>query len=91
MTGFSFDPKGAVAHLRKAGYLEEWRYHTTRSGVPQGGVVSPSLSNLSLDRLDRCVEMALLPASNYGKRRSPYPPYIVNNFSSTPFVQPKPS
>ena len=29
-----------ITNLLKAGYLEEWRYHTTLSGVPQGGVVS---------------------------------------------------
>lgn len=38
-----------IANLLKAGYLEEWRYHTTRSRVPQGGVVSPILRNLYLD------------------------------------------
>jgi len=29
-----------ITNLLKAGYLEEWRYHTTLSGVLQGGVVS---------------------------------------------------
>lgn len=51
-----------IANLLKAGYLEAWRSHTTRSGVPQGGGVSPILSNLSLDRLERFVETVLLPA-----------------------------
>jgi retron-type reverse transcriptase len=27
-----------IKHLLQAGYLEEWRYHTTYSGSPQGGV-----------------------------------------------------
>jgi len=27
--------------LLQAGYLEEWRYHATLSGAPQGGVVTP--------------------------------------------------
>ena len=49
-----------ITNLLKAGYLEAWRYHTTLSGVPQGGVVSPILSNLYLDRLDRFVETVLL-------------------------------
>jgi retron-type reverse transcriptase len=31
--------------LLRAGYLEDWRYHQTLSGCPQGGVVSPILSN----------------------------------------------
>src|ERR1700757_4476640 len=34
-----------VRHMLKAGYLEEWEYHDTLSGVPQGGTVSPVLSN----------------------------------------------
>jgi retron-type reverse transcriptase len=34
----------------KAGYCEEWTYHPSRSGSPQGGRVSPLLSNLDLDR-----------------------------------------
>ena len=29
-----------------AGYLENWQYHTTYSGTPQGGVVSPLLCNI---------------------------------------------
>ena len=37
--------------LLQAGYLEDWRYHQTLSGCPQGGVVSPVLSNIYLDRL----------------------------------------
>ena len=48
-----------IAGLLKAGYLENWRFHTTLSGVPQGGVVSPVLANLYLDRLDRFVETTL--------------------------------
>src|SRR3954453_23596040 len=39
--------------LLQAGYLEEWRYHETLSGAPQGGVLSPLLSNIYLDRLDK--------------------------------------
>src|SRR5436305_4485570 len=62
--------------LLKAGYLEEWRYHETLSGAPQGGVLSPLLSNIYLDRLDRYIETTLLPAHNRGDRRRPYLPYM---------------
>ncbi len=41
-----------------------------------GGVVSPVLSNIYLDRLDRYIEQTLLPAYNRGNRRSPYRPYM---------------
>jgi group II intron reverse transcriptase/maturase len=64
-----------MENLLKAGYLEEWRYHTSHSGVPQGGVVSPVLSNLVLDRLDKFVEQTLIPAHNRGHRRRVNPPY----------------
>src|SRR5262245_42580284 len=30
-----------IAQLLQAGYLQDWRFHATLSGVPQGGVVSP--------------------------------------------------
>ena len=35
-----------ISRLLEAGYLEDWKYNATYSGVPQGGVVSPILSNL---------------------------------------------
>jgi group II intron reverse transcriptase/maturase len=65
-----------LSNLFKAGYLEDWKYHATFSGVPQGGVVSPILSNAYLDRLDQFVEQVLLPTYNYGDRRRPNPPYM---------------
>ena len=62
--------------LLQAGYLEEWRYHETLSGAPQGGVLSPLLSNIYLDRLDKYVEKTLLPVYNMGDQRKPYRPYM---------------
>src|SRR5207249_4355295 len=64
-----------IANLLKAGYLEEWRFNATLSGVPQGGVVSPILSSIYLDRLDQFVETTILPAYNRGDRRKVNPPY----------------
>jgi group II intron reverse transcriptase/maturase len=63
--------------LLRAGYLEDWKFHATYSGVPQGGVVSPILSNLVLDRLDRFVERELIPDNTRGRRRKTYPPYVA--------------
>lgn len=36
----------------KAGYLEDWKYHRTYSGTPQGGIISPLLANIFLHQLD---------------------------------------
>lgn len=39
----------------KAGYMEDWKYHETYSGCPQGGIISPILANIYLNELDRHV------------------------------------
>jgi group II intron reverse transcriptase/maturase len=62
-----------IRNLLSAGYLEEWRLHSTVSGTPQGGIVSPVLANLYLDRLDQYVERTRLPAHNRGPRRKANP------------------
>ncbi len=69
-----------IASLLKAGYLEDWRYHSTLSGTPQGGVVSPILANIYLDQLDQFVEHELLPAHNRGAQRDDNPAYTRKPF-----------
>jgi group II intron reverse transcriptase/maturase len=44
-----------IRKFLKAGYLEDWTFHNTYSGTPQGGIVSPILANIYLDKLDRYV------------------------------------
>jgi len=58
-----------IAGLLAAGYLEEWKFNATLSGTPQGGVASPILANIYLDRLDQFVEMVLRPAYTRGTQR----------------------
>jgi group II intron reverse transcriptase/maturase len=64
-----------IKYMLQAGYLEEWSWHETLSGAPQGGVCSPILSNIYLDKLDTFVETVLLPKYNGEKRRKPNPAY----------------
>jgi retron-type reverse transcriptase len=41
-----------VSAFLKAGYMEDWQYHQTYSGTPQGGIISPLLCNIFLHQLD---------------------------------------
>jgi group II intron reverse transcriptase/maturase len=61
--------------LLDAGYMEEWTYGETLSGVPQGGIVSPILSNILLDKLDKFVENTLIPQYTRGAVRKRNPEY----------------
>jgi group II intron reverse transcriptase/maturase len=64
-----------LRNMLAAGYLEEWEWNPTLSGVPQGGTVSPVLSNIYLDRLDKFAEKALTPEWTRGKHRASSPAY----------------
>jgi group II intron reverse transcriptase/maturase len=64
-----------IRNMLKAGYLEDWKYHDTLSGVPQGGVVSPVLSNIYLSKLDEFAETVLIPQYTRGGRRKANPEY----------------
>src|SRR6266567_3496115 len=64
-----------IRNMLKAGYLEDWEYHETLSGCPQGGVVSPILSNIYLHKLDEFVERELIPQYTRGAGRKTNPEY----------------
>lgn len=63
-----------IGNMLKAGYLEDWKYHPTYSGTPQGGVISPILSNIYLHELDTFVTR-LSRQFTKGKRRKINPEY----------------
>jgi len=50
---------GLIRRFLKAGYMEDWQYHKTYSGTPQGGVLSPLLANIFLHQLDLFMEREL--------------------------------
>ncbi len=66
-----------IRNLLQAGYMEEWRYHATLSGTPQGGVCSPILANIYLHKLDAYVEQELIPTYTCGAERKPNRDYRI--------------
>jgi group II intron reverse transcriptase/maturase len=64
-----------IKQMLQAGCLEDWVWNATLSGAPQGGVVSPVLSNIYLHWLDDFVEKVLIPEYTRGKRRASNPAY----------------
>ncbi len=64
-----------IRRLLQAGYLEDWTYHATLSGTPQGNVLSPLLSNIYLHEFDQYVTGTLIPQYSRGDHRKTDPAY----------------
>lgn len=60
----------------KAGYVEYEQYYKTYSGTPQGSIISPILSNIYLNKLDRYME-EYISSFNKGVRRAPNKEYFT--------------
>ena len=63
-----------IRKFLNAGYIEDWVYHKTYSGTPQGGIISPILANIYLDKLDKYMQEYILKF-NKGKDRKRNPEY----------------
>lgn len=63
-----------MKNLLQAGYLENWVYNRTYSGVPQGSIVGPVLTNLVLNQLDKFMEKEIAQF-NKGTIRKRNPEY----------------
>ena len=65
--------------LLKAGYIEDWKYHNTHSGTPQGGICSPILANIYLHELDKFVANLAMDFNKPGDRK--YTKEYIRNIS----------
>jgi RNA-directed DNA polymerase len=48
--------KRILAQWLKAGYIDKGVFRRTEAGSPQGGIISPDLANMALDRLEERIE-----------------------------------
>lgn len=63
-----------IRKFLNAGYLEDWKYNKTYSGTPQGGIISPMLANIYLDKFDKYIK-EYAAKFRKGDRRSINPEY----------------
>ena len=61
-----------IRKFANAGYIEDWTFHKTYSGTPQGGIISPILANIYLDKLDKFMK-TLIENFDKGERRKHNP------------------
>ena len=63
-----------IRKFLNAGYVEDWKYNKTYSGTPQGGIISPILANIYLDKFDMYIK-EYAAKFRKGDRRSINPEY----------------
>lgn len=57
-----------IRKFLNASYVEDWVFHRTYSGTPQGGIISPILANIYLDKFDKYIR-EYINQFNKGERR----------------------
>ena len=75
-----------IRKFLNAGYVEDWVYHKTYSGTPQGGIISPILANIYLDKLDKYMQ-EYISKFNIGKDRKRNPEYRKLEIKRRNFVE----
>ncbi len=73
--------------MLKAGYVEDFKYHETYSGTPQGGILSPILANIYLNELDMKLEEIQAEFAEPHKRK--YTPEYSNMKSKRDYQKAK--
>lgn len=66
--------KGMLQRWLKAGYVEKHRLHATKSGTPQGGIISPVLANMALDGIEALLD------KHFGRKTAPSRRALKLNF-----------
>lgn len=65
---------GLLWKFLKAEYMEDWNYHNTYSGTPQGSIISPILANIYMNELDNYMQ-EYANRFNCGERRKINPAF----------------
>ena len=53
----TYPGKALISKWLKAGFIQDGTYYETKTGTPQGGLISPLLSNIALDGLEKKLDI----------------------------------